>query len=100
MQIQSLKYLYYKDDNFLFKFEKYEDVVFIHCECVKWSVSVLKQMYSVFNTFTNELKQNGMYKVLTITPNPKFAKLFNGETVGTLSHEGKEYEVIKWELKP
>lgn len=36
--------------------------------------------------------------MLTITPNPKFAKLFGGTSVGEIDHDGKKYEVVVWDL--
>ena len=42
----------------------------------------------------------GHRSVYTVTPNPRFADLFGGETIEVLYVHGKKYEVVKWDLKP
>lgn len=70
----------------------------MHCEVVNWKPSVLKKMYSVFNYMKDELKENEILFMYAITPNPKFAYLFGGEFSGIVKSDGKDYEVVKWDL--
>lgn len=93
------KNLLYKDSNFIVEWEELEDCLFLHCNVFNWSLSTLRTMYAVFAELRHIALSRGFSSMSTITPNPKFAKLFGGETINSFVHEGKEYEVIVWVLK-
>ena len=93
------KKTYYSNQDFKFEIEQLRDEIFLHCEVYNWKPSALRLGYSVFHTLLEECKTKGIEKVFTITPNPKFAKLFGGETVNSFSNNDIDYEVIVWELK-
>jgi hypothetical protein len=98
MEIKSRK-TYYADELFIVEYEQVEDVVNLHVNAFQFSPSVLKKMYTKFVEMEEFFKQQGIKRMMTITPNPKFCKLFGGETLGFVIYEGKEHEVIIWELK-
>lgn len=100
MEMQSLKQTYYQDDTGLLEYELYEDMVIIHCTVSKWSPRILRNFYSVFKTFKEEVAKSGIYKIITLTPNPRFCELFCGVRVNSFTHEGIDYETILWDLKP
>jgi hypothetical protein len=96
METKPLKIVYYKDDDVLFQIEPNSEGVFLHCEVYNWKPSVLKKSYRVFGAFLNEAQELGIKKVVTITPNPKFAKLFGGEVVTKGYIDDVLHEVIQW----
>ena len=91
--------VYYRDEDFSLEFEKFGGDLLIHCEVTKFSISVAKQGILVFGMMLNEAMAGGFERVFTVTPNPKFARMFGGTTVNTVNYLGKEYEVIEWDLK-
>lgn len=94
-----MRNLLYKDEDFTVEWEEMEDCLFLHCEVKYWKLSAFRRMYKVFAELQDVARQKGFSSLATITPNPRFAKLFGGETVSTLTKEGIEYEVVVWELK-
>lgn len=98
METKSLKQVEYQNEDFKFELEFHQDVAFLHCEVSRWSPSVLRHMYEVFSTTKENLIKGGFSRMATLSPNPKFAKLFGGDTVSVLEHEDKRYEVVVWEL--
>lgn len=98
METQSRK-RYYEDPNCYLDYETSEKGLLLHCEAVNYSPSVFKQMLKVFARFLNECQENGLERVFTVSPNPKFVKLFGGETVNSFYYEGIYYEEIVWDLK-
>lgn len=87
---------FFKNKDFTFCYSVFEGRILIHCYVNNWSVSVAKIAYRVFNTFVRALKEEGVVCFYSITPNPKFAKLFNGECIKIIEYDGKNYEVIQW----
>lgn len=94
-----LRNLLYKDNDFIVEWEESEGALLLHCEVVYWKLSSLRRMYKVFAELQDIAKQKGYSLLSTITPNPRFAKLFGGETVDSFTREGVEYEVVIWDLK-
>lgn len=84
----------YKDEDFVVESSFYKDYLVLHCEVTNWNLTVLKRMYKVFGALRNEFP-----KMMTITPNPNFAKLFGGETVEYVIIDGQSCEVIVWDTK-
>lgn len=89
---------YYKDDNFYVGIEPQEGIVLFHVIVYEWKPSVLRQMYIVCGRLFEDMAFLGYPKAGTITPNPKFAKLFGGTVVNELMINDKRHEVIVWEL--
>lgn len=98
MAIKLPKIVYYEDEDFCLEYQKSGDVVNLHCVVHNWNFSSLKRGYVVFGKMMNEFSQQGITSMITVTPNPKFAKLFGGTTVETIEQDNKKYEVIVWEL--
>lgn len=89
---------YYKDDNFSLEYEVFNGCLLLHCEVKTWNASVLRRCYSVFSDLQKNAFLKGYEKLITVTPNPKFAKLFNGTMVNEVEYGGEKYEVIEWDL--
>ena len=99
METQHSRYTFYNDIDCILEYEIWEDSVVLHSEIANWKPSVFKRCLSVLNTFFKEMEGRGIRRALTVTPNPKFAKLFGGITVSKIKHDDKEYEVVVWDLK-
>lgn len=99
METQSHRFIFFRDSSFSLEIEFYEESVLLHCEVQVWTKSVLRKMYLVFAELERQCMLNNISKMMTVTPNPNFAKLFGGETVNRFQLGEKEYEVIIWELK-
>jgi len=94
-----VKKLFYSDADILFEYEEDGTILALHCEVINWSPSILKRSYRVLGDFMNQKRKEGFAKMATITPNPKFAKLFGGTSVGEVDHNEMKYEVVVWDLK-
>jgi len=100
MQTQSPRLLFYYDPDFQVEFEPFDDTTAnLHVTARNFSSSVLKRMYLVYAALEDYLGTHGYKKMITITPNPKFCKLFGGTTINTIQYNGKEHEVIEWVLR-
>jgi len=84
----------FENEDFVLEGQEHEGALLLHCRVIDWKLSTLKKMYSVF---ADVVSKND--KVMTITPNPKFAKLFGGRVIKTFEEGGVEYEVILWDTK-
>lgn len=87
---------YYKDECIDLRVEPFGDTLFMHIIISKWNKSVLRTCYKLFAKLQNEAKAQGFANLGTITPNPKFAKLFGGVTLQRFEHDGKTFEVINY----
>jgi len=93
------KKVYYEDNAFSFQYDIEGPIVNIHCDVQDWKPSILRKMYRVFNTFIEESKKLGIKQIISLSPNPKFAKLFGGVCVKSFVHNNVNMEVVLWELK-
>lgn len=89
---------YYEDGDFILRLQPLYDYILLHCEVNVWNSRVLRNMYTVFGNLINEAEVKGYKKLVTITPNPNFARLFGAITTSHFEHDGKHYEVMQWEL--
>lgn len=88
------------DEDFTFKLEDAGlKVANMHCTVYKWSPRVLRKCVTAFGKAMNLLALDGFKKVITVTPNPKFAYMFGGTFTDSILYEGKYYEVIEWDLR-
>lgn len=75
-----------------------EGLANLHCWVDKWSPRVLRNCYRSFVRAEEFLKESGFTRLVTVTPNPKFAKLFGGSVEHSFYHDGIFHEVIIWDL--
>lgn len=97
--MQQPKMIYYKNNDFIFEYERLGNIVGLHCQVFTWKPSVLRFGYSVFKTFLEFCKSEGVVRIVTITPNPRFAKLFGGVTTKQFLKNNIEYEVVEWVIQ-
>ncbi len=89
-----MRVVYFRDETFSLEYnEDSEGRLCVHCDVFEWKLSTLKKIYREWATFLNE---NVGKIVYTVSPNPKFVRLFGGKTVSVLNKNGKEYEVMVW----
>jgi hypothetical protein len=96
----STRNVYYKDEDFCVEFEFYNGGLLLHCTVNRISPSILKLGYQVFANIGIEASEAGLSRMFTVTPNPKFARMFGGTSVNKFTLNDIEYEVIEWALKP
>ena len=94
------KIAFYEGPDALFQYEVFGQSLLLHCEVTEWKPSTIKKGYRILGDFMYQMRKQGYISLATVTPNPKFAKLFGGTSVQKIMYEDKEYEVIVWELKP
>lgn len=92
------KIVYYKDENIDLQYECSGGYVIPHCIISEWKPSVLKTSYKVFGRFLEDMKRAGFKRVLSLTPSPKFAKVFGGVFMDKFIIDNKEVEMFLWEL--
>lgn len=88
------KHIIYDKEGIHFSYTVVKGVKYLHCTTSVWSLSAYKKGKKLMEGFLNLCRKDGDKKVLSITPNPKFAKMFGGKTVGYIQH----CEVIEWDL--
>ena len=91
---------YYEDEDFKLECNDVFNESYLHCEVKKWTLSSLKKVFRIFAQLLNEKEQEGVTRLVTVTPNPKFASLLGGSHCETVKQEGIEYEVYQWVLRP
>jgi hypothetical protein len=71
----------------------------LHAEAYNWNKTVLKDMRKVFEDAKEGFRLEGFSKLYTISPNPKFCRLFAGhEDLGVISINGEEHSILSWDL--
>ena len=98
MQTQSRKAVY-QDDDILFEVQESLGILLLHCECNRFSHEVYKRALKIFARFKKDAYESGWEEVYTISPNPKFCKLFGAETIAYHEENNTQYEVMRWDLK-
>lgn len=93
--METPRFKYIENDRYLLEVEFYETTPFLHIKVFKWSPSILKELYVVFDSLKTTLLKLGCTHMQTVSPNPKFVKLFGGETIDYFNNA----EVVRWELK-
>lgn len=86
-------------EDFYITVEPVNDVAHIHILVYRWAPSVLKTLYIVFSEMKKSLRDKGYLFMATVSPNPKFAKLFGGEVIDEELINNVYHEVIVWDLK-
>jgi hypothetical protein len=90
---------YYKDEQFIVEYEIVNEKLFLHCDVTHFNSKVLRRMYDVFATMKQDFAKRGFAEMITVTPNPKFCELFNGQRGQRMVFNEKEYEVVTWALR-
>lgn len=99
METQSLKQVYFENEDYKFEYERIENLVVIHCTVSNWKPSALKHGYQTFGKFLNDMEESGVTEVITISPNPRFCQLLGGRYMASIYKDEIKYEVFKWDLK-
>lgn len=71
----------------------------LHCVVNRWNHTVAQQLEHAVNLLVKELVVGGYHTAYAIGPDhPHFCEYMGGDHIGTITHDGLEYEVFQWEL--
>lgn len=98
METQSLKEVFFENDDYTLETEPFNNMLVLHCTVRNWTASSLRHGYNKLGELMNKASDSGYDQLITITPNPKFAKLFGGEVIDKFSRNNEKYEVVRWDL--
>lgn len=92
--------VYYEDDNFIIRLEEIEGVLMVHVTFNLFSKDIYQKVLSVWDEIQSRAYWQGYENIYTYTQEPRMLHLFkDGEQIGTCNYKGKEFMVLKWELK-
>ena len=98
MLINTLRKTYFKDNDFQIEYQEYDDKLCIHADVYNWSPRVAKKGYIIFTRMQKECKDKGFTKMISVSPNPEFCKMYGATSIQKITYKDKEYEVMVWEL--
>jgi hypothetical protein len=84
-----------KTSAYLVEVQEIGEEFHLHCQVYNWSKTTLRELYKELASVKQLAKSVGYNKMYSISPNPKFCRLFGGVSLGGDS----EYEVMIWDLK-
>lgn len=92
----------YEDETALIQYEDVDDKRFIHFDAKKFSHSIVRHYRKAFQTVKENCRKEGYSQIYSYTRNRKFAELVSPDFEKEMIIEvaGKNYEVLKWVLKP
>ena len=90
--------VFYKDENFSLEYERLIEIVYVHLIVNRFLPSVMRKIYREAVRFEDQMRQEGVKKITTYTPNPAFAKLFLGDECSKIEHQGITYVEFVWDL--
>lgn len=89
-------------DNYIVRGEEKDGLVFLHCDVENFNKTVLKEMREVFKEILSSFYFGGYDEVFTYVEKDK-AKFSHtikpAEVISSFTNLGKEYEVLRWDLK-
>jgi major membrane immunogen (membrane-anchored lipoprotein) len=97
--------VYLENEQYKVRLEEFkkqdQKVLFVHVELKDTLIpSVIKELREEFDKLKSKIKLAGYSKIHSYSATPKFYSMFKGyEDIGPMDWEGKEYRVLKWELK-
>lgn len=94
------KKVYQDNDMYQARLEEVNNVVFVHITVKEMKKKTVDTLIDEFAILKEKIRNAGYNYLHTYSATPKFYKLFKGfEEVGDMDWEGKEYKVLRWELK-
>jgi hypothetical protein len=73
--------------------------VMVHCDVWVWNMKVARRLDQEVNKMFDELRERGVERLVTVSPNPRFCEYLAGEKIGEELIQGKIHGVYLWELK-
>lgn len=95
-----LRKVFYRDETFSLEYEEMGEEALIHMYVYSFTHNTVKKWYYETERLKDHLVANGFVTAFTVTPNPRFVKLFNGKHQSGITYDGQKYEVVTWDLKP
>jgi hypothetical protein len=94
------KKVYQDNDMYQARLEEVNNVVFVHITVKEMKKKTIDTLIDEFAILKEKIRNAGYNYLHTYSATPKFYKLFKDyEEVGDMDWEGKEYKVLRWELK-
>ena len=92
--------IFYKDDTFSLEYQILnQETVIVHMYVKSFTHNKVKQWYREAVRLYEYLQQEGYSEIITASPNARLVERFNGKKLYSVEHDGKVYEVFKWDLK-
>lgn len=92
--------VFYKDDTFSLEYQILDsETIVVHMHVKSFTHNTVKKWYREAVKLCNEAREQDFKQIITASPNPRFVQMFNGEKLYDIEHNGKVYEVFKWDLK-
>ena len=92
--------VFYRDDTFSLEYQILDsETIVVHMYVKSFTHNTIKRWYREAVRLCAEARDWGFIQIITASPNPRFVQMFNGEKLYDLEHDGKNYEVYKWDLK-
>ena len=85
-------------DDYLIEVETTEEECHVHCLVYTWNKSVLNTLYREFVELRQHVREMGYDQMVSVSPNPKFCRLFGAESLGEYRENKEDYEVMVWDL--
>lgn len=90
---------WYRDKDCALWYALHGDTASVHCEVYHWNISVAARGKILIKGLQEEMAKKGALFLYTVNDNPKFSKMFGAKVLGYTEVDGKEYEVLGWELR-
>lgn len=92
--------VFYRDDTFSLEYQILDsETIVVHMYVKSFTHNTIKRWYREAVRLCAEARDRGFRQIITASPNTRFVQMFNGEKLYDLEHDGKNYEVYKWDLK-
>jgi len=72
--------------------------VMVHCDVWAWDISIARRLDQEVDKMFEELRDRGVERLVTVSPNPRFCRYLAGEKIGEELIDGEVYGVFLWEL--
>lgn len=91
----------YAGTDFWAQGELCEGLLFLHCDVYKWDRKTLRKIKEGLQILHEGLRNQYGYDkpIFSYTENPRWCKLIGGKYHNSFEHEGRHFEVFKWESK-
>jgi len=92
-------YEVYSDDCFNLMIEEEQGQLFVHCEVFKHSKSTIRRIQKCFKYMKEEVFSNGFTQLFCYIQDLKFVRIIDDtfSELPSVTHEGKTYEVVRWD---
>jgi len=100
LAVSNVKRRVYQDnDEYTANLEEQDGILFVHVNLKTFDKGTISTLRVEFDKLKRKLYQAGYEWVYSYSATPKLYRMFKGvEEIGTMTFEGKQYEVLRWKL--